>query len=57
MLDDEAADEGVLEATDDIDDATLDDMAATEDMLGALDEVAVCLVSLLPPQPLSTTAM
>ncbi len=57
MLDD---DEGSLDATDDIDDeelATLDEVAAAEDMLDALDDVVVCFESLLPPQPLSTTAI
>lgn len=52
------ADEGVLDATDDIDElATLDEVAAAEDMLDALDDAVVCFESLLPPQALSATAI
>jgi hypothetical protein len=50
----------VLDATDAVDDAELarlDDMAAEEDMLDALDDVVGVFESLLPPQPLNTTAI
>ena len=59
-LDEVADDDGVLEATEAIDDAvlaTLDDIAVAEDVLDVLDIVIVGLESLLPPQPLSTTAI